>query len=117
MRTLLALAFAGAFSFQAMAQEIHQRPALLCDTEEQVLSVVSEYVRLKDTEAALNAVNKAAGNPVACTIQNVAFVVLSQGQKITNELGEGIVITILVVSFQPPMPQFSILITKQNSGA
>jgi hypothetical protein len=117
MRTLLALVFAGAFAFQVQAQEVRQGQMLICDTAEQVESVIAEYSKLKDGDKAIEAANQKAGNPNACAAGKIAYVVTGEVKTIKNEHGEGVIVSIIVVSFQPNLKQFSIIVTKVNRGA
>jgi hypothetical protein len=117
MKWLYALAFAGAFLFQAKAQEAKQGIVLLCDTPQQAETVVREYARTKDQEAAVDKANKEAGSELACTIQAAVYIIGSEVKRLSNEMGEVAIVNVIVVSWGKPTPQFSVTLIRRGSGA
>lgn len=115
MKKLLALAFAGAFSFQAQAQDPMKGNVLLCDTAEQVEFVVRHVAATKDIGSALDSVNQKFGKN-ACAVQPEVFQVIREIKRLSNHAGEAAIVYGLVQSWSPPVPQFSVVIIRIGLG-
>ena len=117
MRMFLALALAGAFAFQVRAQEIKSERTLLCDTPGQVEAVVRDYAENRDQASAIDKVNKEAGNDHACVVVHAQYVIRGEVKRLSNDMGEVAIVSVLVVNMMPPLPQFSVVLLRKNRGA
>ena len=112
MRWFLALAFAGAFAFQAQAQETAIGP--LCDTQEHLEYSANAFKETKSVQKALAAVNEKFG-PV-CAFIEFAYIAREDVADISVAGREGQIARVLVIAIKteqgiaPVNPEFQFTI-------
>lgn len=117
---LLLVAIAVTFPVAVVAQDVEVGTGLICDTQAQVERFVSDFNGNPD--AAITAIN--GESPNACGVVSVAFVRGQEVSTVRNAQGTFKVTEILVVGvvtpmgFQavPPLPQFTIFLTKEENA-
>ena len=93
--TLCVAVFACLFSFPVRANEPRVGNGLVCDTKEQV-ALFAATVEAKGVHGAIAAVNQDVGDPFACLIAQVLFVVVEK-TEVVKIGGNNFVITKILV--------------------